>query len=707
MSYPSAPRTPKKDHTIEQLGHIRHDHYAWLKDENWQNILVNPALLQDEIAQHLKEENAYTEAVLADTRPLQETLFEEMKVRLPPKDNFPPYPDGPWEYYRRFPEEGQYILYARKPRTAAKHVGENSSDKSDEDETILLDVNAIAREENYCHISHATHSPDHLCFAYALDTQGSENYQIFVKDITTQTILSPTIENCSGAFTFGADSRYLFWVYRNKNGRSTRVYRRDIALGTDDLVYEEEDSGFFLTLSKTSSGQWIIISTHDHDTSETWLIPTRHPLNIPFCVEPRAKGLQYDVQDWGGRLIIRTNCDEAVDFKLMEAPITTPSRPFWKNFYSHKEGRYLIDFKVFSHYLVCLEREEAQTRITILDKKGNSHRVGKGNDLGTYSFDGSLEYDTDELRYGYQSPSVPRQWYSYKMSTRTQILLKEQTIPSGHTPSDYITVRLFAYAADGERIPITLTRHKDTPQDGSAPLLLYGYGSYGYAIDPVFSPSTLSLLQRGWCYAIAHVRGGSEKGWRWFENGRLMKKKNTFTDFISCAEYLIAEQYTAKKRIVADGRSAGGMLMGAITNLRPDLFGGIIAVVPFVDVLNTMSDASLPLTPPEWPEWGNPLTDPLAYEYIASYSPYDNITSKDYPPILAMGGLTDPRVTYWEPAKWVAKLREYSTSPHPVLLKINMEAGHGGSSGRYKTLQETALLYAFAQWAVSSFHTDS
>jgi oligopeptidase B len=406
------------------------------------------------------------------------------------------------------------------------------------------------------------------------------------------------------------------------------------------------------------------------------------------------------VDHWGDRFVIRTNADDAVDFKIVFAAEADPSRTGWTDFVAHKPGRFITGLHAYKDHLVRLERVDANNRIVVTARDLGEYVVDFEEEAYALSLEGGYEFDTPVMRFVYQSPTTPRQTFDYDMATRERTLRKTQEIPSGHNPADYVTRRLHARAPDGQLVPITVLMKAGTKLDGSAPLLLYGYGSYGMAMDASFSIRNLSLVDRGWIWATAHIRGGSEKGWGWFLDGRRFTKKNTFTDFIACAEHLIGEGYGKAGHIVAYGGSAGGMLMGAVTNMRPDLWAGIIAAVPFVDVLNTMSDTSLPLTPPEWPEWGNPIEDAQAYDYIAGYSPYDNVAVKPYPAVLATGGLSDPRVTYWEPAKWAAKLRRFSTSGDPVLLKINMEAGHGGASGRFDFLKEIALDYAFAVWAV-------
>jgi oligopeptidase B len=417
-------------------------------------------------------------------------------------------------------------------------------------------------------------------------------------------------------------------------------------------------------------------------------------------MEPRKDGVRYDVDHWDGRFVVRTNADGAVDWKLMTAEEANPGKSGWREWIPHEPGRLVVGMRAYRDFFVRLEKVDALNRIVVTKRGGEEHAIGFEEEAYALGLEGGYEYDTTLTRFVYTSMTTPRQWFDYDMATRERTLRKTQEIPSGHDPAKYVTRRLHAKAADGAEVPIFVLMKKDTPLDGSAPLLLYGYGSYGMAQEPGFSIRNLSLVDRGWIWATACVRGGSEKGWGWFLDGRKEKKVNTFTDVIACAEHLIGERYTSEKKIVAYGGSAGGLLMGAIANMAPDLWAGIIAAVPFVDVLNTMSDTTLPLTPAEWPEWGDPIKDPAAYDLIASYSPYDNVEARPYPAILATGGLSDPRVTYWEPQKWVAKLRENTTSGAPVLLKINMEAGHGGASGRFDFLKEIALDYAFAIWAV-------
>jgi oligopeptidase B len=684
------PAARKQPQTTSQLGRTRTDDYAWMKDDNWQKVLRDPSLIKADVRDHLTQENAYTRAMLAGTEALQATMFEEMKGRIKQDDSTVPAPDGPWDYYSRYDLGAEHPVIARRPRGSSNG------------EQVLLDEAAEAKGKAFYQVGHAEHSPDHALLAYAVDEQGSEVYCVYVRDLTTGEVLPGPVESATGSFTWSPDSAWLFWILRDDNGRPAKVFRRPARGGPADdvLVYDEPDDGFFLNVGAVSSRRWLVITAGDHETNETLLIPASDPTAEPTVFQPREAGLQYDVDHWDGRFIIRTNADGAVDFKLMTTEEEFTGRAEWKDWVAHEPGRLITGMIAYRDHFVRLEKADALNRIVVTSREGAEHAVGFAEEAYALGLEGGYEYDTTMARFTYQSMTTPRQWFDYDLATHERTLRKTQEIPSGHDPAAYVTRRLYAKAVDGAEVPIFVLMRADTPLDGSAPLLLYGYGSYGISMDPSFSIRNFSLVDRGWIWAIACVRGGSEKGWGWFLDGRKFAKKNTFSDFIACAEHLTAEGYGSKGRIVAYGGSAGGMLMGAIANLRPDLWAGVIGAVPFVDVLNTMSDVTLPLTPPEWPEWGNPLEDVQAYDYIASYSPYDNITALPYPAVLATGGLSDPRVTYWEPEKWVAKLREYTTSDAPVLLRINMEAGHGGSAGRFDFLKEIALDYAFAVWAL-------
>ncbi|MGD9815780.1 MAG: S9 family peptidase [Hyphomonadaceae bacterium] len=682
---PAARREPK---TIEQLSRTRTDDYAWIKDDNWQQVMRDPTLLRADIREHLDAENAYRESVMAPTLDLQERIYQEMRGRLKEDDSSVPAPDGPWEYYRRFALGAQHPVHARKPRG------------QDGPEQVLIDVDAQAHGKTFYKVAAAEHSPDHALYAYAVDEQGSEIHSVYVKDLASGETLSGPIGNCTGDFCFSPCGRFIFWTHRDDNGRPDKIYRRPSRGGEDTLVYHEKDEGFFLGVHVSESRDFIIIHAGHHEASETHLIPAATPEAAPVVFHPREEKLLYAPTHWNGRWFILTNADGAVDFQIMTCELAHTARAHWSVFLPHREGRYIASISATRDYLVRAERVNALPHIVVRHRGGEEHDIPVSEEAYGIEPVSGFEYDTAIQRYVYNSPTTPMQWFDYDMSTRTQVLRKTQEIPSGHDPSKYEARRFLARAPDGAEVPVTVLMLRGQKLDGSAPLFLYGYGSYGISLDADFSIRRFSLVDRGWVYAIAHVRGGADKGFGWYQDGRVFKKKNTFTDFIACAEELIARGYGRAGNIVCEGRSAGGLLMGAIANMRPDLWAGVIGGVPFVDVLNTMSDTSLPLTPPEWPEWGNPLESVEAYDYIASYCPYTNIDSKPYPAILATGGLSDPRVTYWEPAKWAAKLRANSTSGRPVLLKMNMGAGHAGSAGRFEYLRELAHDYAFAVKAI-------
>jgi oligopeptidase B len=691
-SMPTPPVAKKVPVTHTQLGRTRTDDYAWLKDDNWQQVMRDPTVLRADIREYLEAENAYMTAMMGPTEALQEQLFQEMKGRIKEDDSSVPDADGPWEYYTRFDVGAQYPKHYRRPRGAADR------------EEVLLDEPALAAGKAHFDVGAAAHSPDHKLYAWAVDEQGSEYYTIAIKDLATGQIIADGPKSSMGDFVFSPDSRWLFWLWRDEDGRPKKVYRRPVRGGAADdaLIYEEKDDGFFVGLGVTQSREWIIIGCGNQEQSEQLVIPARTPTANPRVFAAREPGLRYDIEHWDGAWYIRTNADGAVDFKVMIAAENATQRRNWTEWLAHEPGRLIVGLGAFKNHLVRLERVNALPRIVVREKSGAEHTVSFPEEAYALALDGGYEWDTTVLRYVYNSPTTPRSWVDYDMTTRAKTVRKVQEIPSGHDPAKYVTRRFSAKAPDGADVPVTVLMKAGTPLDGSAPLLLYGYGSYGISMEADFSIRRLSLVDRGWIWAIAHVRGGSEKGWQWFLDGRKEKKVSTFTDFIACAEALVARGYGRKGRIVAYGGSAGGLLVGAVTNMRPDLWAGVIGAVPFVDVLNTMSDTSLPLTPPEWPEWGNPLEDAAAYDTILSYSPYDQIAEKPYPAFLATGGLSDPRVTYWEPAKFVARLRPHSTSGRPVLLKINMDAGHGGAAGRFDFLKEIALDYAFALRAIGS-----
>ncbi len=667
-------------------GISRQDEYAWLKDPEWQRVMRDPGVLDPEIRAYLEAENAYKNDYLAPHIDLREALYDEMRGRIKGDDSTVPAPDGDWHYYIRYVEDGEHPVFCRVP-----------SDKEGAEE-VLLDGNREAESETYFRIAACRHSPDHRRLAYATDVNGSERYRIFVRDIASGEIVDEPIEDASGDIVWTNDGATVFYTAIDDNHRPYRVCRHRIGDGSEDtVVYEESDPGFFVGTQRSESGRFVTVSAYDHTTSEVRLIDMDAPEREPRLVAPRDPGVEYDVAHCGDRLFVRTNADGAVDFRIATAPLDEPERANWTDWLAHEEGIYVRAQRLFAGYHVRLERTDGLPRIVVTDlASGEAHEIAFDEEAYDLSLLPGYEFETATLRFVYSSMTTPNRTFDYDMANRERRLRKTQEVPSGHDPADYVTRRLTATGHDGAPIPVSVLYHRTAPLDGSAPLLLYGYGAYGHSIPASFSTDRLSLVDRGFVYAIAHIRGGADCGYGWYLNGKRERKPNTFADFIVVAEHLISEGYTATGRIAAHGGSAGGMLMGAVANLRPDLFAVILAEVPFVDVLNTMCDADLPLTPPEWPEWGNPIEDEAAYRLIASYSPYDNVAARDYPAILATGGITDPRVTYWEPAKWVARLRRLNAGDAPVLLHTNMEAGHGGASGRFDRLVEVAMVYAFA-----------
>ena len=662
------------------------DDYAWLKADNWQQVLRDPSQLPEEIRTLLDAENAHADALLAPTGDLRTRLVGEMRGRIKEDDAGVPAPDGPFDYYWRFRDGGEHELICRRPRGGGR-------------EELLLDGDAQAEGKAFFELGPARASPDHGKLAWSADEKGSEFYSLRVRALALESDLADTLVETTGDVVWSADSQAVYYVRNDTNHRPNRVFRH--RLGTtqneDDLVFEELDPGWFVRIDATLSRAFAVIHISDHDSSEACLIDLADPAATPRLVAKREKGVRYDVEHHGQRLLIRTNADGAEDFKIVEAPLKDLRRENWKDVIAHRHGRLILRMAVFADYLVRLEREEGLPRIVVrAHATGTETEVAFAEEAYALRFERMREFNTSILRFAYSSMTTPEEITDYDMATQERHLRKRQAIPSGHDPARYVTRRIFAAAPDGATIPISLLYAKTTAIDGTAPLFLYGYGAYGHAIEASFGANRLSLVDRGFVYAIAHVRGGTDKGWHWYTDGKLARKPNTFADFVATARALAEAGFTRAGRIVAAGGSAGGMLMGAIANLAPDLFAAIIANVPFVDVLNTMLDAELPLTPPEWLEWGNPIADPAAFATIRSYSPYDNVGPHTYPAILALAGLTDPRVTYWEPAKWVARLRATMTGGGPVLLKTNMGAGHGGAAGRFEHLEEIALEYAFA-----------
>jgi oligopeptidase B len=622
---------------------------------------------------------------------LQDALFAEMKGRLKPDDASVPAPDGTYAYYVRYREGGQHPVVCRQPRSGGV-------------EAVLLDGDELAHGKPYFHLGATRHSPDHHLLAWASDEAGAEFYTIRIRDLATGHDLADVVPDASGLVVWSRDASAFYYVRLDRNHRPSRVFRHRLGTPVEDdvLIYEETAPGYFVSIAETQSRHYAEISIHDHETSESWLIDLAESDAVPKLISAREASVQYDVEHhptlFGqDALVVRTNADGAEDFKIAWCPLADSGRANWRDLIPHRPGVYLLSFVLFADWLIRLEREDGLPRIVTRHlASGNEHAIAFDEEAYSLGLDGGYEFATDVARFTYSSMTTPAEVWDYELSTQTRTLRKRQEIPSGHDPSAYVTRRLFAPTRDGETVPISLLHRKDLPRDGSAPCLLYGYGAYGLSIPAAFNTNRLSLVDRGFVFAIAHVRGGSDKGRRWYREGKLKKKVNSFADFIAAAEYLAAEGWTQPRRIVAQGGSAGGMLVGAVANMRPDAFGAIIAEVPFVDVLNTMLDETLPLTPPEWPEWGNPIVDAEAFRTILSCSPYDNVRRQAYPAMLVLAGISDPRVTYWEPAKWVARLRQLKSDDNLLAFRTNMEAGHGGAAGRFDRLKEVALAYAFA-----------
>ena len=692
VSFPDRPAPQAERRPVSDVRHgiARTDDYGWLRAGNWQQVFRDPAVLDPAIRAHLDAENAYQTELMADTAELRETLFKEMKGRIKEDDSSVPMKDGPFAYGTSFRVGGQYPRFFRTPRDGGA-------------ETLLIDGDAEAQGKAYFRLGGVDHSSDHRLLLWSCDDKGSEFFTLKVRDAGTGTDMADEIEDTGGSGEWDAANEGFFYTRLDENHRPSRIlyHRLGAKPGDDRLIYEEADHGFFMDVSGTRLNDWIMIGINDHETSEYRLLPAGDPQARPVLVKARETGVQYDLEAGGDVFFILTNSGGAKDFRIMTAPVSDPREENWRELVAHEPGRLILSVMAFRDWLVRLERKDGLPRIVVRERAGGGeHVIAFDEEAYSLGLAGSYEYDTDVIRFSYSSMTTPAQLFEYDMRSRERVLLKTQEVPSGHDPQDYVTRRLMAKAADGELVPVSVLHRKDIALDGSAPCLLYGYGAYGISIPASFNTNCLSLVDRGFVYAIAHIRGGKDKGYAWYEDGKRDRKENTFRDFIAAARHLVAEGFTAHDRIVAQGGSAGGMLMGAVANMAPQDFAGIVAEVPFVDVLNTMLDATLPLTPPEWPEWGNPIESAADYRTIAAYSPYDNVAAHAYPPILAVAGLTDPRVTYWEAAKWVARLRALKTGDSPVLLRINMDAGHAGASGRFSRLEEVAYSYAFALKAV-------
>ena len=652
-------------------GDVRIDEYYWLRD------IDNPDVLT-----YLEEENSYTEEMLAHTEALREELYNEILARIPQEDESVPYFRNGYYYYTVFEQDSEYPLYIRK---------EGSLESSEE---MLLDMNQLADGYSYFSIVDMSISPDNNILAFSVDTMGNYQCTILFKDLVTGEMLDDRVLNASGEVAWANDSRTFFFGHLDATNRTDRIMRRELGSTDEELVHIEEDPMFWPWIYRSRSGDFILLSTSSRESSEVWFLDTDDPLGNFTVIQPRTENLRYSVYPSEEQFHILTNL-EAENYRLMTADIESPSMENWAEVIPHRQDVLLEGLDIFRKFIVLSERNNGLTMLRVIELADNSdHYVDFGEETYFTYTNHNYEFDNDLLRFGYTSMVTPWSTFDYNMHTHELTLLKQREIPSGYDAALYNSERLWALAGDGTLIPISLVYRRDLSHTGENPLLLYAYGSYGMSLDPSFSFLRLSLLDRGFVYAIAHVRGGQEMGRKWYDDGKLLIKMNTFTDSIDCAEYLIDEGYCNEDLLFAMGESAGGLLMGGVVNMRPDLWQGVVAGVPFVDVVTTMLDETIPLTTNEYREWGNP-NDPVYYEYMLGYSPYDNVTETDYPAMFVYAGLHDSQVGYWEPAKWVAKLRDLKTDDNPLLLYTNMGSGHGGSSGRFQWIDQMTWVYAF------------
>jgi oligopeptidase B len=656
------------------------DPWAWLKDPDY------PDVGDKDVLAYLEAENAYFEAQMAPHQPLVETIFQEMKGRMKEDESSVPQKDGEWLYWAAYEVGGQYRKWWRKPVAGG-------------DDQLLLDEPALAEGKEYFRLGAFAISNDGRHLAYAIDDSGAERFEVRVKDLATGDHLPEVIPGMLSEIVWTSDDSGFLYGLANDQWRTdnARFHRLGTPVADDVEIFREADEGYRVSVGETNDRQWLVIGTGDHVTSEIRLVRANDPLGEQILVAPRQEGREYDVEAHGDTLFIHTNDTDPM-WRLVTAPIDNPGA--WTELIAPSPHFYMTGVECYARFFIVEGREDGLDRIAIhrydapteprwIDFPEASYAAGVGD---------NPEYDVDTIRLGYESMVTPGTVFDYDIATGALTTLKVQEIPSGYDGGKYRTERLHIAARDGTMVPVSIVYPAGFVKDGSQPLFLYAYGAYGHAIPPGFSTGRLSLLDRGFAYAIAHIRGGDDLGQQWYHDGKLEKRTNTFNDFVDVAKGLIVDGWTSAGRIATAGRSAGGELMGAIVNSNPELWGAVIAAVPFVDVLNTMMDADLPLTPGEWPEWGNPIEDKAAFDLIRSYSPYDNVVAQAYPPLFISGGLNDPRVTYWEPAKWAAKLRATKTDDNILLLKTNMGAGHGGKSGRFDSLREGAEEHAFVLW---------
>jgi oligopeptidase B len=669
---PPKPKKIPKELTIHNDTRI--DNYYWLQERE------NP-----EVIEYLKAENQYTEKYLEPTKPLQEKLFKEITSRIKQNDESVPYKENGYIYITKYEEGKEYPIYYRK------------KDIPNAKEELLLDVNKLAEGRDYYDLGDWDVSPDNKLLAYTEDIVSRRLYTLKILNLETGEYYPETIRNISSGISWANDNKTIFYTKKDTVTLRTNKVAKHILntpVKSDKIIFEENDETFYAFQWKSKSNQYIFVGSGSTLTTEMHYLDANNPEAPLKTIQPRTKGVEYYVAHLGDYFYIRTNY-EAQNFRLMRTSIHNTSIENWEEVVPNRKETLLEEVELFKNYIVLSERSNGLTHIRILNPEKNiDYYLPIKEETYTLYIDHNPEFNTTKLRYGYTSLTTPNSTYEFDMETKQNVLLKQYEVQGGYNPDEYQAKRIWATAEDGTKIPISLVYKKTTPINGTAPCIIYGYGSYGSSMDVYFSLSRLSLLNRGFVYAIAHIRGGEEMGRQWYEEGKLLKKKNTFTDFIACSETLIKEKYSAPDKLFAWGGSAGGLLVGAVANMRPDLYRGIIAEVPFVDVVTTMLDESIPLTTGEFDEWGNPK-DSTYYFYMKSYSPYDNVKKQPYPAMLVTTGLYDSQVQYWEPAKWVAKLREYNTSDKPILLYVNMDAGHGGASGRFAPYKEIAMQYAF------------
>jgi oligopeptidase B len=670
---PAPPTAKTVAHTYEINGHTMTDNYAWLREK------TNP-----EVRAYLEKENAYADSIMKPTEPLQQKLYDEMLSRIKETDVEVPYREGDYFYYTRTEAGKQYVIRCRKKANG------------DAAEEVLLDVNELAKGQAFMTVAAFVVSPDGNHLAYTYDNTGFRQFTLAVKDLRSGKTLADHAERV-GSVVWASDNQTIFYTQEDAvSKRQYRLYRHTVgSTDPDTVVYEEPDERFAVRAFKTRSAEFIFMESRSHTTSEARYIPAAQPNSEWKIVEPRKQGIEYYPDHNGDSFYIRTN-DTGRNFRLVTAPITDPGTKNWHEIMAHNPDVMLDEIDLFKNFLVLYEREGGLPQIRVVDlRRGKSNRIAFPEPAyAAYSYINHV-YDTTEFRYGYQSPITPASVFSYDMEKGTSTLLKQKEVPGGYDRHKYVVEQIYTVASDGVHVPISVLRLKAAKLDGSGPLYLYGYGSYGVSLDMTFNSNIFSMVDRGVVYAVAHIRGGGEMGKAWHDAGRMMNKKTTFTDFIACAEDLVKRGYGSKDRLVIEGRSAGGLLMGAVLNMRPDLFHAALVGVPFVDVINTMLDESLPLTVGEFEEWGNPK-EKTAYDYMITYSPYDNIEAKAYPNMLVKTSFNDSQVMYWEPAKYVAKMRATRTDKNTLVLKTNLSpAGHGGASGRYDRLHESAFDYAY------------